>query len=45
MGNAVVKLARRITKQLESFLNACKAEDDTTIDDILKRLEELRKDT
>ena len=45
MEEAIVKLARRITGQLESFLKACKAEGDTTIDDVLKRLEELKKET
>lgn len=45
MEEAIVKLVRRITDQLENFLKACKAEGDTTIDDVLKRLEELRKET
>jgi hypothetical protein len=45
MEEAIVKLAIRITGQLERFLKACKAEGDTTIDDVLKRLEELKKET
>lgn len=45
MEEAIVKLARRITDQLESFLKACKAKGDITIDDVLKRLEELKKET
>ena len=45
MDEAIVKLVRRITDQLESLLKACKAEGDTTIDDVLKRLEELKKET
>ena len=45
MEEAIVKLVRRITDQLEKFLKACKAEGDITIDDVLKRLEELKKET
>ena len=45
MEEAIIKLVRRITDQLESFLKACKSEGDTTIDDVLKRLEELRNET
>ena len=45
MEESIVRLARRITDQLESFLKACKAEGDTTIDDVLKRLDDLRKET
>jgi len=39
------KLGRQLTEKLEQFLKACKAEGDTTIDDVLKRLEELKKET
>jgi len=45
MEEAIIKLVRRITDQIESFLKACKTEGDTTIDDVLRRLEELKKET
>ena len=45
MDKAVIDLVKRLTKQLEQFLKACKAEGDATIDDVLKRLEELNKET
>ena len=39
----MVEMVKKITEQLEQFLKACKEEGDTTIDDVLKRLEELRR--
>lgn len=45
MDKLMLEMVKKITAQLESFLKACKAEDDTTIDDVLKRLEELKKET
>lgn len=41
MDDLIIRTIRRLTTQLEQFLRACKAEGDTTIDDVLKRLEEL----
>jgi hypothetical protein len=38
-------IIKKLTNQFEQFLKACKAEGDTTIDDVLKRLEELKKET
>ena len=45
MNKLMIELAQKITKELEKFLIACKAEGDVTIDDVLKRLEELKKET
>ncbi len=45
MDKAIIDLVKRLTKQLEQFLKACKAEGDTTIDDVLRRLEDLKKET
>ena len=45
MNESMIELARKMTEQLEKFLKACKAEGDVTIDDVLKRLEELKKET
>ena len=45
MDEPLVKLAKQLTNQLEQFLKACKEEGDTTIDEVLKRLEELKKET
>ena len=45
MGELIIELARKMTGQLERFLVACKEAGDTTIDDVLKRLESLRKQT
>ncbi len=45
MDDLIVKTIKTLTGQLEQFLKACKAEGDTTIDDVLKRLEELKKET
>ncbi len=45
MDEFIVGLARKITAQLEEFLKACKSEGDSTIDDVLRRLEELKKET
>lgn len=36
-------MIKNLTAQFEQFLNACKDEGDTTIDDVLKRLDDLKK--
>ena len=41
----MVEMVKKLTEQLEQFLRACKEEGDTTIDDVLKRLEDLKKET
>lgn len=45
MDEPIIELARKMTEQLEKFLKCCKTEGDVTIDDVLKRLEELEKET
>ncbi|MBU4312323.1 MAG: hypothetical protein KJ706_06370 [Candidatus Omnitrophica bacterium] len=45
MDDLIIKTAKKLTDQLEKFLEACKAEGDTTIDDVLKRMENLKKET
>lgn len=45
MDNLLLETIRKMNEQFEKFLRACKAEGDTTIDDVLKRLEELKKET
>ena len=45
MGEPIIELARKITHQIEKFLTACKADGDVTVDDVLKRLEKLKKET
>ena len=45
MDDFIIKAAKKLISQFEQFLKACKAEGDITIDDVLKRLEELRKET
>ena len=45
MNEPMIEMVKKITEQLENFLKACKEEGDTTIDDVLKRLEELKKET
>lgn len=45
MDELKIELVKGLTDKLEEFLKACKAEGDTTIDDVLKRLEELKKET
>jgi len=45
MDEPIIEPARKITHQIEKFLKACRAEGDVTIDDVLKRLEELKKET
>lgn len=45
MDDPTIELARKMTDQLEKFLVACKESGDVTIDDVLKRLEELKKET
>lgn len=45
MDEIILKIANSLTTQLKQFLKACKAEGDITIDDVLKRLENLKKET
>jgi len=45
MDELMIEVIKKITDKLENFLKACKAEGDTTIDDVLRRLEELKKET
>lgn len=45
MEEFIIKAIKQLTDKLEQFLKACKAEGDTTIDDVLRRLEELKKET
>ena len=45
MDDLIIKTIKKLTDQIEKFLKACKAEGDITIDDVLKRLEELKKET
>ena len=44
MKNQFKELISNLTDQIEKFVKACKAEGDTSIDDVLKRLEELKKE-
>lgn len=45
MDEKIIELARKLIDQLESFLKACQSEGDISIDDVLKRLKELKKET
>lgn len=45
MDELMLKMVRKFRDQLEQFLKACKAKGDTTIEDVLKRLEDLKKET
>lgn len=45
MDEPIIELARKMTGKLEKFLIACKEAGDVTIDDVLKRLESLKKQT
>jgi hypothetical protein len=45
MEDPIIELANRITKEIKGFLLACKNEGDKTIDDVLKRLKALEKQT
>ena len=45
MDDLIIKTVKKLTDQIEKFLKACKAEGDVTIDDVLKRLGELKKET
>lgn len=45
MDEPATELVRKLTDQIEKFLKACRAEGDITIEDVLKRLEELKKET
>ena len=45
MNEPMINLARKMADQVEKFLKACKNAGDVTIDHVLKRLEELKKET
>ncbi len=45
MDEIVIEMTKKFTDQIEKFLKACKAKGDATIDDVLKRLEDLQKET
>ena len=45
MDYLIIKTVKKLTEQIEEFLRACKSEGDVTIDDVLKRLESLKKET
>ena len=45
MDELTIEMVKKITDQFEQFLKACKEEGDITIDEVLKRLEELKKET
>ena len=45
MNEPMIRLARKMADQLERFLVTCKESGDVTIDDVLKRLESLEKQT
>jgi len=45
MEDKIKELISKLTDQIEKFLKACKTEGDITIDDVLKRLKELKKET
>jgi len=45
MEEKIKELISKLTDQIEKFLKACKAEGDVTVDDVLKRLKELKKET
>lgn len=45
MDESMVQLARKMVDQFEKFLIACKEAGDVTIDDVLKRLKSLKKQT
>jgi len=44
MDKLTIKTIKSLTTQLEQFLRSCKREGDTTIDDVLKRLEGLKEE-
>lgn len=44
MNEALLKTIQSLTIQLERFLKSCKEEGDKTIDDVLKRLDEIKKE-
>lgn len=45
MDDPMIQLARKMADKLEKFLIACKEAGDVTIDDVLRRLESLKKET
>jgi len=45
MEEPIIEFARIITDEIEKFLLACKEKGDITIDDVLKGLESLKKQT
>jgi len=45
MDEFMIEIAKKLADQIEKFLKACEAKGDVTIDDVLKRLEKLKKET
>jgi len=45
MEEPIIELAHKITDEVEKFLVACKEKGDKTIDDVLKLLKALKKQT
>jgi len=45
MDEFMIEIAKKLTDQIEKFLRACKAKGDIIIDDVLNRLEDLKKET
>ena len=45
MDELIIEMTKKFTDQIKKFLKASKAEGDVTIDDVLKRLESLKKET
>lgn len=45
MDDPIIKLANQLTAEIERFLKACQQDGDVTIEDVLKRLRNLRQGT
>ena len=45
MDKIIIEMVKNLTEKFEKFLQAFKNEGDTTIDDVLKRMEDLKKET
>ena len=45
MEEPIVGLVRKLSEQFKKFLGACKESGDVIVDDVLKRLEDLRRET
>jgi len=44
MNDMILNTIRKLARHIEQFLKECKEKGDTTIDDVLKRLEDLKKE-